>query len=46
MEKEMKKTFEQLTPENRKILSLVAQGMQVSQQSQNKETPKKCVGLI
>lgn len=37
MEQEMKKTFEQLTPENRKILNLVAQGMQVSQQNQNNE---------
>lgn len=32
---EMKKIYEQLTPENKNIINLVAQGMQISQQNVN-----------
>ena len=36
----MKKIYEQLTPENKNIINLVAQGMQVSQQNINCEVIK------
>lgn len=37
---EMKKIYEQLTPENKNIINLVAQGMQISQQNVNCEVLK------
>lgn len=37
---EMKKIYEQLTPENKNIINLVAQGMRISQQNVNCEVLK------